>query len=64
MREDYVVEFVRPHASSAWTRALHKDEPVDVVIRPEDIDIVPEPDGITLTGTVDELSRSRACTMT
>ncbi len=31
------------------------NEPVDVVIRPEDIDIVPEPDG-QLTGTVTEVT--------
>lgn len=34
---------------------FQKDEPVDVVIRPEDIDIVPEEEG-QLTGTVTEVT--------
>ena len=36
-------------------RGFDKDEPVDVVIRPEDIDIVPEEQG-QLTGTVTEVT--------
>ena len=36
-------------------RGFAKDEPVDVVIRPEDIDIVPESEG-QLTGTVTEVT--------
>ncbi len=38
-----------------------KDEPVDVVIRPEDIEVVPADDGM-LTGTVESRLSSRACT--
>ena len=36
-------------------KGFDKDEPVDVVIRPEDIDIVPEAEG-QLTGTVTEVT--------
>ncbi len=42
-------------ASSAWTKGFAKDEPVDVVVRPEDIDIVPVKDGM-LTGTVTSIT--------
>ena len=34
MREDYVVEIVRPPASSCMDKGFAKDEPVDVVVRP------------------------------
>ena len=40
---------------SCVDRGFQKDEPVDVVIRPEDIDIVPEEEG-QLTGTVTEVT--------
>jgi spermidine/putrescine transport system ATP-binding protein len=50
MREDYLVEFSgRPFR--CVDKGFRPDEPVDVVIRPEDIDIV-SPDGEHLTGTV------------
>ncbi len=54
MREDYVVEtFGRrfPCLDAGFAR----DEPVDVVVRPEDIDIVPAGEGM-LTGTVTSIT--------
>ena len=51
---------LRAQNSSAWTRALATNEPVDVVVRPEDIMIVGEDVGM-LTGVVESRDRSRAC---
>ena len=54
MREDYVVEtFGRRF--QCMDKGFAKDEPVDVVVRPEDIDIVPVKDGM-LTGTVTSIT--------
>ena len=54
MREDYVVEtFGRRF--QCMDKGFAKDEPVDVVVRPEDIDIVPVQDGM-LTGTVTSIT--------
>ena len=54
MREDYVVEtFGRRF--QCLDKGFAKDEPVDVVVRPEDIDIVPPKDGM-LTGTVTSIT--------
>ncbi|MBP3434951.1 MAG: ABC transporter ATP-binding protein [Clostridia bacterium] len=50
MHEDYLVEFFGRKFPCLDT-GFDKDEPVDVVIRPEDIDIVPANQG-HLTGTV------------
>ena len=50
MRADYVVEFFG-RKFRCLDKGFAKDEPVDVVIRPEDVDIVP-PDQGHLTGTV------------
>ena len=50
MRADYLVEFFGRRFKCVDS-GFEKDEPVDVVIRPEDIDIVP-PDGAHLCGTV------------
>lgn len=50
MREDFLVRFAG-RAFRCVDRGFRKDEPVDVVVRPEDIDIVP-PDGEHLAGTV------------
>ena len=50
MHEDYLVEFFGRKFRCLDT-GFEKDEPVDVVIRPEDIDIVPANEG-HLTGTV------------
>ena len=50
MRADYVVEFFG-RKFRCLDRGFAKDEPVDVVIRPEDVDIVP-PDNGHLCGTV------------
>ncbi len=50
MHEDYLVEFFGRKFQCLDT-GFDKDEPVDVVIRPEDIDIVPANQG-HLTGTV------------
>ncbi len=50
MHEDYLVEFFGRKFRCLDT-GFDKDEPVDVVIRPEDIDIVPVNEG-HLTGTV------------
>ena len=44
MREDYVVEFFG-RKFQCVDKGFEKDEPVDVVIRPEDIDIVPLSEG-------------------
>ena len=44
MREDYVVE-IFGRSFQCLDKGFAKDEPVDVVIRPEDIDIVPPEDG-------------------
>ena len=54
MREDYVVEtFGRRF--KCLDKGFEKDEPVDVVVRPEDIDIVPVSEGM-LTGTVTSIT--------
>lgn len=54
MREDFLVEFAgRPFR--CVDKGFRKNEPVDVVVRPEDIDIVP-PDGEHLTGTVTDVN--------
>ena len=54
MREDYVVEtFGRRF--QCMDKGFAKDEPVDVVVRPEDIDFVPVKDGM-LTGTVTSIT--------
>ena len=54
MREDYVVEtFGRRF--KCLDVGFGKDEPVDVVVRPEDIDIVPVSEGM-LTGTVTSIT--------
>ena len=50
MRADRVVEFFGRRFACV-DEGFEKDEPVDVVIRPEDVDIVP-PDGGHLCGTV------------
>lgn len=50
MHEDYVVEFAG-HKFQCVDYGFKPDEPVDVVIRPEDIEVV-EPDTCHLTGTV------------
>ena len=50
MRADYVVEFFG-RKFRCLDKGFAKDEPVDVVIRPEDVDIVP-PDSGHLCGTV------------
>ena len=50
MRADYVVEFFG-RKFRCLDRGFQKDEPVDVVIRPEDVDIVPADSG-HLCGTV------------
>ena len=50
MRADYVVEFFG-RKFRCLDKGFAKDEPVDVVIRPEDVDIVP-PDNGHLCGTV------------
>lgn len=50
MREDYLVEFFG-HKFKCLDSGFAKDEPVDVVIRPEDIDIV-SPDKGHISGTV------------
>ena len=50
MRADYVVEFFG-RKFRCLDKGFTKDEPVDVVIRPEDVDIVP-PDSGHLCGTV------------
>ncbi len=50
MRADYVVEFFG-RKFRCLDHGFAKDEPVDVVIRPEDVDIVP-PDSRHLCGTV------------
>ena len=54
MREDFVVEtFGRRF--KCLDKGFEKDEPVDVVVRPEDIDIVPVKEGM-LTGTVTSIT--------
>ena len=50
MRKDYEVEFFG-HRYACLDSGFAKDEAVDVVIRPEDIDIIPPTDGC-LTATV------------
>jgi spermidine/putrescine transport system ATP-binding protein len=50
MREDFLVEFAG-RKFRCVDRGFRRDEPVDVVIRPEDVDIVP-PDGEHLAGVV------------
>ena len=50
MRDDYLVEFFG-RKFRCLDKGFEKNEPVDVVIRPEDIDIVP-PDSGHLCGTV------------
>jgi len=50
MHEDYMVEFAGHHFKCV-DKGFRPDEPVDVVIRPEDIDFV-EPDASHISGTV------------
>ena len=50
MREDYLVEFFG-HKFRCVDKDFKKNEPVDVVIRPEDIDVV-KPDEAALSGIV------------
>ena len=50
MREDYVVSFAG-HTFKCLDKGFEKNEPVDVVVRPEDLDIVPADQGM-LTGEV------------
>lgn len=50
MREDFLVEFAG-RKFRCVDQGFHQNEPVDVVIRPEDVDIVP-PDEEHLTGVV------------
>nr|WP_319488266.1 spermidine/putrescine ABC transporter ATP-binding protein [uncultured Caproiciproducens sp.] len=50
MREDYLAEFAG-HPFKCVDKGFKKDEPVDVVIRPEDIDVV-EPDASHISGNV------------
>ena len=45
MRGDYLVDVRGPACSTVSTRALSKDEAVEVVIRPEDLDVVPVTEG-------------------
>lgn len=54
MREDYLVEFFGRRFKCVDS-GFEKDEPVDVVIRPEDIDIVPTKDA-HLCGTVTDIT--------
>ena len=54
MREDYLVEFFGRRFKCVDS-GFEKDEPVDVVIRPEDIDIVPA-DKAHLCGTVTDIT--------
>ena len=54
MRADCVVE-IFGRKFQCLDRGFAPDEPVDVVIRPEDVDIVPEKDGM-LTGTVTNIT--------
>ncbi len=54
MREDYVVSLYG-RRFQCLDKGFAPNEPVDVVIRPEDIDIVPEAEG-QLTGTVTEVT--------
>ena len=61
MHEDYVVGMYG-RKFKCLDKGFAPNEPVDVVIRPEDIDIVPEAEG-QLTGTVTR-SPSRVSTMT
>ena len=50
MLEDYTVRFAK-QTFKCEDKGFEKDEPVDVVVRPEDIDIVPVEESM-LTGTV------------
>lgn len=50
MREDYLVEF-SGRGFQCVDKGFAPNEPVDVVIRPEDVDIIP-PDGEHLSGVV------------
>jgi spermidine/putrescine transport system ATP-binding protein len=50
MREDYKVSFSR-HTFDCVDKGFDKNEPVDVVVRPEDVDVVPVEKGM-LKGTV------------
>ena len=50
MREDYLAEF-SGHRFSCLDKGFQKNEPVDVVVRPEDVDVVPVEQGM-LSGTV------------
>ena len=50
MREDYKVTFAR-HTFDCVDAGFEKNEPVDVVVRPEDVDVV-EPEKGMLKGTV------------
>ncbi|HIT52412.1 MAG TPA: ABC transporter ATP-binding protein [Candidatus Fimivicinus intestinavium] len=50
MREDYLAEF-SGHRFQCLDKGFQKNEPVDVVVRPEDIDVVAVEEGM-LSGTV------------
>lgn len=54
MHEDFFVEF-QGIRFQCVDKGFKKDEPVDVVVRPEDIDIVPAASGM-LKGTVDSVT--------
>ncbi len=54
MKDDYLVSFDQ-HDYECVDKGFGKNEKVDVVIRPEDIDIVPEGQGF-LTGVVDSIA--------
>ncbi len=54
MCEDYQVRF-SGHGFSCLDKGFAKNEPVDVVIRPEDVDIVPEEEGM-LAGVVTQVT--------
>ena len=59
MRADYVVEFFG-RKFRCLDKGFAPDEPVDVVIRPEDVDIVP-PDSGHLCGTVTSVTSRVSC---
>ena len=40
------MEILGAEVSAAWIRALAQNQPVDVVIRPEDVDLVKPEEGI------------------
>ncbi len=54
MLEDYKVRF-SGHVFDCLDKGFEKNEPVDIVVRPEDVDIVPADKGM-LTGTVSNVT--------